>query len=319
MQHLIKILNTFQEFHLISAGIQLGIFDFLEKKKFKAEEIAKTLGFEKELTKVWCEAATACGYLEKDHDKFYLSRWSKYYLISNSPTYIGYLCKYTKIIYEAHSDLEARFRGNRPLMETQHAMNTVESVAPIAKLAVPILMQEISILRKKCHILDLGCGLGTYLINFALKNPELTGVGVDGGWIAAIVYEARKLVEENNLQNRIKIKLADVLELKLNEKFDVIFMSGFLQAFNPKKALKILKKSKSWLKPNGILILQEMLLDEERISPKSNMLLNFLLHLETPDAGLFDFKQLKQLLLEAQFSEIRRIDLLPQITHIIAS
>ena len=318
IQHLINILDTFQEFHFISAGIQLGIFDFLENKKIKAETIAKTFGFEKELTKAWCEAATACGYLEKDRDEFYLSRWSKHYLLSHSSTYIGYLCKYTKIIPEAFSDIKARFRGKRPLMETQHAMNTLESIAPIANLAVPILMQEIPILREKCHVLDLGCGLGSYLINFALNNPELTGVGVDGGWIAAIVHEARKNVEKYKLQDRIEIKLADVLELKLNEKFDVILMSGFIQAFKPKNALIILKKARDWLKTNGILILQEMFLDEGRISPKSNVLLNLLLHLETPEAGLFEFNQLEELLIIAKFSEIRRMNLIPQITHIIA-
>jgi hypothetical protein len=79
-------------------------------------------------------------------------------------------------------------------METQHALKTVESIAPIARLVVPVLIQNVPILREKCHILDLGTGLGGYLIQFALNNPNLTGVGVDGGWVAAIVYEARKNV-----------------------------------------------------------------------------------------------------------------------------
>ena len=55
------------------------------------------------------------------------------------------------------------------------------------------------------------------------------------------------------------------------------------------------------------------------MNPKSNVLLNLLLHLETPEAGLFDFKQLRELLTEANFSEIKRLDWLPQITHVLAS
>ncbi len=318
IQHLTNLLNNLQEFHLIEAGIRLGIFDLMGKKKLRVNEIADELGFEKELIKVWCEAATSCGYLEKDQDQFYLSRWSKYYLVKKAPTYIGYLCKYTNIIPEAFSEIEARFRGIRPLMETQHAMNTVESIAPIAKLAIPILIQEIPILREKCHVLDLGCGLGSYLINLALSNPELTGIGVDGGWIAAIVYEARKNVQKHNLQDRIEIKLADVFDLELNDQFDIVLMSGFLQAFSPSNAVNLLKKVRTWLKPGGMLILQEMLLDEDHIHPKPNALLNLLLHLETPEAGLFDYKQLTELLIEAKFSDIRKIDLLPQITHILA-
>ena len=303
MNHLIDIFEAFQEFHLISAGIQLGFFDFLGKRSLTAEEIANSLNFEIAMMKAWCEAATSCGYLKLDNNKFSLSRWSKAYLLSTSPTYIGYLCKYIKILPEAYSNLESRFQGRRPLMKSQHAMNSVESIAPIAQLAVPALM-----LSKKCHILDLGCGLGSYLINFALKNPRITGVGVDGGWIAAIVYEARKRVEKYKLQDRIKIILADVMELELDEKFDVIFMSGFLQAFTSEEALTLLKKTKLWLKPNGVLILQEMLLREGRFEPKANTLLNLFLHLETSQAGLFEYKELKRMLNKGQFSITKRID-----------
>lgn len=318
MQHLINIFNTFQEFHLITAGIELGLFDFLEGKKLTSEQIAQSMGFEKELIEAWCEAAAACGYLQLEGKQFSLTRWAKSFLVSKSPLYVGYFTKYTTIIPDAYSELEARFKGKRPLMETQHALKTVESIAPIARLVVPVLIQNVPILREKCHILDLGTGLGSYLINFALNNPAMTGVGVDGGWVAAIVYEARKNVEQYHLQNRIKIILADVMDLQTPEKFDVIFMSGFLQAFNPENALAILKNAWGWLKPKGILILQEMLLEEGRLKPKSNALLNLLLHLETPQAGLFEYDQLKAMLLEAQFPEIKRIDILPEITHIVA-
>ncbi|HUY00638.1 MAG TPA: class I SAM-dependent methyltransferase [Candidatus Deferrimicrobium sp.] len=318
MEHLIDIFNSLQEFYLISAGIELKIFDFLEKKEVTAEDLAKNMNFEVELMKAWCNAATSCGYLILNHDKFTLSKWSKAFLLSTSPTYIGYLCKYTKILPEAYFNLEARFKGNRPLMEAQHALNSVESIAPLARLAVPILMQNIPILQKKCHILDLGCGLASYLINFALNNPELTGVGIDGGWIAAIVYEAKLNVKKHNLQDRIKIVLADVLELELNEKFDIIFMSGFLQAFKPENVILILKKVNNWLKPDGALILQEMLLEKGRLEPQSNALLNLFLHLETSQAGLFEYEQLEALLIEGKFSKIRRIDVVPQISHVIA-
>jgi ubiquinone/menaquinone biosynthesis C-methylase UbiE len=203
-------------------------------------------------------------------------------------------------------------------METRHAMDTVESIAPFAQLTVPLLIQNVPILKEKCQVLDLGTGLGSYLIKLALMNPQLRGIGVDGGWIAEIVYEARRRVERNKVQDRIKIILADVMDLELTEKFDVILMSGFLQAFNPENARRILQKAHFWLKPNGKLVLQEMLLEEGRLRPKSNALLNLLLHLETPQAGLFEYKQLEEMLKSAQFAEVKRIDILPQISHIIA-
>lgn len=318
MEHLIGLMNGLQEFHLIRAGIQLGLFDFLATKASTTDELAGALGFEKEVTQAWCEAATACGYLQIEDRRFNLTNWSKMYLDSTSTTYIGYLCKYATIIPEAYSDIQARFTGKRPLMETQHALETVKSIAPIAKMVVPILIQSVPVLKEKCHVLDLGTGLGSYLITMALANPNLTGLGVDGGWIAEIVYEARRNVLRHQVQDRIRILLADVLDLELTEKFDIVFMSGFLQAFNHENALTILKKAKSWLKPTGKLILQEMLLEEGRMRPKANALLNLLLRLETPQAGLFEYHALERLLLETHFTDIKKLALLPQITHLIA-
>ncbi len=318
VDHLINLLDALQEYHLIDAGIELGLFELLEKKTLSAEEIADGLGFERGLTQAWCEAAASCGFLVNEGSEFSLTNWSKSFLLSKVPMYFGSLHLYTKIIPEAFSNLKARFSGKRPLMEARHAIDTVESIAPFAQLTVPLLIQNVPILKESCWVLDLGTGLGSYLIKLALMNPQLRGIGVDGGWIAEIVYEARRRVERNKVQDRIKIILADVMDLELTEKFDVILMSGFLQAFNQENALKILQKAHFWLKPNGKLVLQEMLLEEGRIRPKSNALLNLLLHLETPQAGLFEYKQLEAMLKSAQFSEVKRIDILPQISHIIA-
>ncbi|MHA1131492.1 MAG: hypothetical protein ACTSQI_07130 [Candidatus Helarchaeota archaeon] len=46
MNHLIEIFEAFQEFHLITAGIEPGVFDFLGKRSLTAEEIADSLVFE---------------------------------------------------------------------------------------------------------------------------------------------------------------------------------------------------------------------------------------------------------------------------------
>jgi hypothetical protein len=48
------------------------------------------MGFETELLGAWCEAATACGYLQVEENHFSLTRWAKSFLVSKSPLYMGY-------------------------------------------------------------------------------------------------------------------------------------------------------------------------------------------------------------------------------------
>ncbi|MFX1449609.1 MAG: class I SAM-dependent methyltransferase [Promethearchaeota archaeon] len=318
-EYLLSFAQTFYELLVISSGIELNLYDFINQHKSISSKELSTLSTHSEnLINSWCNAATAMGHLKLEKTDYSLSRFAKNFLCKDSPSYLGFIFLNIEGLFFIYNTLKKRFEGQYPPIKGSHAVNIVKSIAPLATFIAPILRNEIPKLNEKCEFLDLGCGLGSYLVQLAKLNPHFQGTGVDGGWGLDVVNEARKHIKQNNMENQIKIINADILNFKTEQKFDVIFMSGSIQAFKEKDAQKILNKSYSWLKKPGIIIIQEFVINENRLEPQSNALFDFYLHLASPNAQLYSYTELYNMLENAGFIDIKKYDIISGFSHVIA-
>ncbi len=180
------------------------------------------------------------------------------------------------------------------------------------------MREEIPKLKEKCELLDLGCGLGSYLVTLAKLNPQLYGTGIEGGWGSEVVKEARKYIKQNKMESRIRIIKSDILKFETEQEFDVIFMSGFIQAFQKDEVTRILNNSYNWLEDQGLIVIQDNLLSENKLLPQFNVLFDFYLNLESPNAGLYSDQELYNLLEDVGFIEIKKYNISFGMNHVIA-
>jgi 2-polyprenyl-3-methyl-5-hydroxy-6-metoxy-1,4-benzoquinol methylase len=95
---------------------------------------------------------------------------------------------------------------------------------------------------KNGKLLDIGCLYGGFL--FEMKKL---------GWQVKGIELNKKAAEWGKINFGLEILYTDIDNFKTNEKFDVITMRMLLEhVYSPKK---VLKKVKSLLKPNGVLII----------------------------------------------------------------
>lgn len=94
-------------------------------------------------------------------------------------------------------------------------------------------------------VLDLGCGNGRILKLFEEINIKY--LGVDNN--AELINDAREKYPDK------KFVHADILDFKIKEKFDVIFMVAVLNHFNKEQRKKIIDKIYHWLLPGGYLLM----------------------------------------------------------------
>jgi 2-polyprenyl-3-methyl-5-hydroxy-6-metoxy-1,4-benzoquinol methylase len=107
------------------------------------------------------------------------------------------------------------------------------------------------------RILDLMCGYGRHSIELARKGFIVTAVDS----LSDYVQEIKQNVKDENLF--LQIIEADVLQLKLDEEFDlVICMGNSLSIFNYYDTLKIFEKVHSVLKPGGKFIFHSLMITE---------------------------------------------------------
>jgi SAM-dependent methyltransferase len=75
------------------------------------------------------------------------------------------------------------------------------------------------------RILDAGCGSGHRLVAAAKRYPDAAFVGVD--MTSAALATAKRLADAHRVHN-VKLVQADLLDLRLRERFDVIISAGVI-------------------------------------------------------------------------------------------
>lgn len=129
-------------------------------------------------------------------------------------------------------------------------------------------------------ILDAGCGTSQRVLGFAKRYPKAKFLGID--MTTASLNVARQLALRHNVQN-ITFKEKDILNLELDEKFDIIVSTGVLHHLtDPQRGVSNLCRH---LDKDGVICLwyyhpfgeSERLMDRELLltlwDPKSSDLL----------------------------------------------
>lgn len=117
---------------------------------------------------------------------------------------------------------------------------------------------------KKHSFLDIGCGNGKYSFYFSKKFKDIVGVDFSKRSINIAKTEVKR-----RRINNIKFYCLNINKLKLNRKFDVIFVGGVLMYINDKDLLLTLKNLKDHLNEKGIIILREPFFPNKRSLTKS--------------------------------------------------
>lgn len=106
------------------------------------------------------------------------------------------------------------------------------------------------------RVLDMGCGDGTYTVEFAFYGA-LSVLGLDPAEQA--VQAARARASAMGLDKQVKFATADIYDLRpffLNDSFDVIVLRGVLHHLeNPELAIKTISNFNGYiilLEPNGL-------------------------------------------------------------------
>ena len=304
MNHFFDLIEDFYEIFVISVGQTLSFNDIiLKNKELTSDQLARIAGYDSQMIQAWCDAAVACRYLKKKEDKYSLERWTRSYLTQQSASNIGFLFEMKALNMMIHpflSQLESRFKGNHPEFEEEHVLAIPNTIKHYAPLIIPIVRQTIPKFNTNCHVLDVGTGIGAYLMHFAESNPNLTGVGIDIQDLT--IKEAIKTAREKGLDERLKFITMDARKLSFDEKFDVVFVSNMIQALNRQDARSLIKNLHGILNKDGYLVILEILINDDRVSPKLGALTNFYLKMEMLDAGTYSLNDLKTFIKEAGFN-----------------
>jgi hypothetical protein len=300
---LLELNWQFRSSRALMAAHQLGFFTTLAKPK-QAIEVAGECSTDPRMTEKLLIVCCALGVLRRDGDHFALTKLGSDMLLPDSPRYVGGVINHNEILWWATTGLPEVVRtGKRDAAPAppEHfkkdlfdnwiwAMHGIAANGSAQWLARQLDLGDRSLL------LDVAGGPGTYSIALCQKFPNLKAVVWD---LPATLVIARKVISRFGMSRRIKVQEGDWSKDAFGTGYDCLLMSNILHGQGSHAEAR-LKQGRRALKPGGMLIVHDFLLNNDRSGPLPASLFNLWL-------GTYTVNEMIGVIRKAGFSDVSLI------------
>ncbi|MQA36679.1 AMP-binding protein [Rugamonas sp. FT29W] len=272
-QSILEILTGVERAGVLRAAIQLGVFDLLASGPKTSVQLAQESGANARGMRVLLDALAGLKLLaaESPAKDYALTPQSQRFLVRSSAYYVGGLSQvYTDdLMWETFRDFKAAVVAgqsvlpasleiaNHPYWE-QYAAG-IQNTSRTTAARVSGLLKDWRQGEKQLAILDLACSSGIYGFTVAQQFDDASVCGVD--WPASRPkFEAQ--AQEFGMAERSSFVAADLFELSLPDKYDLVIMSQILHHFDTAHCRELLARARACLKPGGRLVLCDFMLSE---------------------------------------------------------
>jgi precorrin-6B methylase 2 len=316
---LFKMAMAFQVSKALFVGNELDVFSLLAKKPAAVETLAKKLQLHPRPLRRLLNALVACGLLNKRNEKFSNTEIATAFLVKGEPEYFGdYLSivndvsvtwgRYENVIRENRSlplfqkDYPQASDTARVLDGRQHQLVRRVMLAQEAfSYRQAVVLPAVHNFSKHSLLLDIGGGTGIFSIMAVKAQPHLNAIVFDMPAVCAVARERIKLYK---VAKKITVKEGNVLTDELPGGADVALISTVLDGYDGPECRMLIKKVFSALTSQGVLIVNEMMLNEERTGPLFPALFSLELMVERNTGDSRTVGEIRQWMKDAGFVTI---------------
>jgi len=321
-------LIAYQNTAAIRAALDLKLFTAIGPSNATAAALAAQCGAAERGIRILSDYLTILGFLEKNGDRYSLTRDSATFLDQKSPAYAGGAAAFllSPTIRGAFDQLAAAVRkggtaqSKEGTMAPEHpvwidfARGMAPMMTPPAQALAELLPLDAT---RPSRILDIAAGHGVYGIAIAQKNAQAQLVALD--W-APVLEVARGNAKAAGLADRFGTIAGSAFEVDLGENYDVVLVPNFLHHFDPPTCVIFLKRVHSALRPGGCVAIVEFVPNPDRVSPPEVASFSLVMLAITAAGDAYTFEELKDMLSRAGFKQAQQHPLPPSAaTAVIAT
>ena len=267
-------------------------------------------------------ALVAMDLLGKEEERFYATSFSAEHLARQSPHYLGHIIMHHHFLVDGWSRLDEAIRYGHPVRKrSSHDTCGLEresflmGMFNLASLLAPRVATAIDLGGRR-RLLDLAGGPGTYAIHFCRQNPDLTAVIHD---LPTTRPFAEQTVARFGLADRIAFAAGDILAEPIGSGFDVVWISHLLHSEGPEACGHIVAKAAEALDMDGLLLIQEFILDDARTAPLHPALFSLNMLLGTREGQAYALGELSGMMTKVGLRDVHRLPIaLPNGAGIMA-
>jgi 3-hydroxy-5-methyl-1-naphthoate 3-O-methyltransferase len=297
----------------LHVALELRLFTHLAARAQPLVQVAQTLGLAERAAGRLLHACAALGLVQATGGMFRNTPLTQKYLVEGQPTFIGsYLRMFDALSYHRWEQMGAALRHNGPVDDISHPYRYLaDDAEDAATFAAAQHAGSRSLGHALAHrvdfrpfacLLDLGGGSGAYTVEILHCYPHLRAILFDFPQVGRL---AETVMRQERLTDRVQIVGGDYEHDVLPPGPDVVLWSGNLHASSPESCRRVLTELHALLPPGGMVLIHDYMLDDTRSGPLIPALLALHLTLVSEDGQVYSGAELRHLLAQAGFGEVR--------------
>jgi len=320
-------MQTVHAFHRtegLRAAIQLDVFSAVGGGA-DAEEIARRCRASPRGIRILCDFLVTLGFLEKEKDRYTLTRDSKTFLVKGSPYYIGGSLEFmlSPATTDGFKNLATTVRnGSAPsegggILAPDHPVwvTYARAMTPMVRMPAEWLASMLGAdTRQSWKVLDVAAGHGLFGIAVARRYPNSRVVAVD--W-QSILSVARENAVSEGVSERYSVIAGSAFEVELGGDYDVVLIPNFLHHFDLRTIESFLSRVYMALKPGGRAVILEVIPDEDRITPEISVTFSLIMLASTQAGNAYTFSEYQRILGRVGFKKSEMHPLPPSPFRIV--
>ena len=256
----------FMATHLINIGNKIGVFEKLNKKKEEGllvAELANELGVHEPYLKYWCQTAYHFELLDRDDQGRYMLQPYLDEILGDKTHFRNYLANITMDVdllgiglLEAHEHFKTGKiveSFNEPEISRIAYETTKNIYLAFLFMILPKNEHLKERLDKGIKFLDIGCGNGSLIIQFANAFPNSNFVGINPDVYG--IDAARATIAGLGLEERVNVKAIGGEDLAFQDEFDMVSMVVTLHEISPDIRESVVEKAYQALKNGGYIMI----------------------------------------------------------------
>jgi 4-hydroxy-2,2'-bipyrrole-5-carbaldehyde O-methyltransferase len=250
------LFTPFYRLSYIAALINNGFLEILAEKPLPFDELAHRVGIEKEnfgALKAWLQAGMRLKEIGLEDGGYTLRGISAKLARAGNDSYLAIVQEVTSLHHQLILETPQKLRnGERWRLDDQDG----EVIARSSRILEPFQREAINATfpaTKPLTLLEVGCGSGVYLKYAAEHNPQLSAIGVE--LQPSVAEMARRNIASWGLQEQVKIEGGDIRGKTFGHPFDIVTLYNNIYYFPVSERVALLEHLRSYLKPNGFLLL----------------------------------------------------------------
>jgi hypothetical protein len=296
-EHILQTGLAFWASKTLLSAVELGLFTELAKQPESLESLSGRLGLHPRSARDFLDTLVALGFLERKDGIYSNTPSADLFLDKQKPSYIGGMLEMANQRLFSHwGKLTTALRTGERQNEATGEQDAFASLYAEPARLKGFLRAMTGVSRgsnvaiasrfpwdKYATAADCGTAQGDLIVQIALRNPHISGVGMDLPEVAPIFEEH---VAAHGLSSRVCFHPGSFFEQPL-PKVDVILMGHVLHDWNLDEKKTLIRKAYEALPEGGAFIAYDAIIDDDRRSNAFGLLMSLNMLIET--VGGFDY------------------------------